>query len=42
MQQVTQSIAAQAEESAAAAEELHAQSKALTGIAQSLGRMVDG
>jgi methyl-accepting chemotaxis protein/methyl-accepting chemotaxis protein-1 (serine sensor receptor) len=42
MQQVTQSIAAQAEESAAAAEELHAQSQTLTGIAQDLGRLVDG
>jgi methyl-accepting chemotaxis protein/methyl-accepting chemotaxis protein-1 (serine sensor receptor) len=42
MQQVTQTIAAQAEESAAAAEELHAQSQALTGIVQGLTRMVEG
>jgi methyl-accepting chemotaxis protein/methyl-accepting chemotaxis protein-1 (serine sensor receptor) len=42
MQQVTQTIAAQAEESAAAVEELHAQSEALISIVQGLTRMVEG
>jgi methyl-accepting chemotaxis protein/methyl-accepting chemotaxis protein-1 (serine sensor receptor) len=42
MQQVTQTIAAQAEEGAAAAEELHAQSAAMNGIVRGLTEMVEG
>ncbi len=42
MQQVTQTIAAQAQEGAAAAEELHAQSATLNGIVRGLTRMVEG
>ena len=42
MQQVTQTIAAQAEEGAAAAEELHAQSAAMAAVVRGLTRMLEG